>query len=242
MPTQELFLYLYAMSLNNKKRGKDYLSTPIRVAVLIDGGYFIKRFNHLYNKHREIPPKDVVDYMYTMAHSHVGGNNYLYRIFYYDCEPFSKKMHNPISKRSIDFSKTSEALFRNEVFLHLKKKRKLALRIGYLQENGWSIQKRTTKKLFKKGIEACDIEENDVFLQLTQKSIDMKIGVDIASLALKKQVDRIVLVSGDSDFVPAAKLARREGIDFILNPMGNRIQDSLFEHIDGLESKRINIK
>ena len=56
------------------------------------------------------------------------------------------------------------------------------------------------------------------------------------SLAFKKQVDQIFLISGDSDFVPAAKMARREGIDFILDPMGAVIKDDLFEHIDGLES------
>lgn len=65
----------------------------------------------------------------------------------------------------------------------------------------------------------------------------MKIGIDIASLAYKKQVDQIVLISGDSDFVPAAKLARREGIDFILDPMRAPIKPNLFEHIDGLTSK-----
>lgn len=63
----------------------------------------------------------------------------------------------------------------------------------------------------------------------------MKIGLDIASLAYKKQVDQIVLISGDSDFVSAAKLARREGIDFILDPMWHRIRDDLHEHIDGLQ-------
>ena len=65
----------------------------------------------------------------------------------------------------------------------------------------------------------------------------MKIGVDIASLAYKKQVDQIILIAGDSDFVPAAKLARREGIDFILDPMWGNITDDLFEHIDGLKSQ-----
>ncbi|MBQ7608183.1 MAG: NYN domain-containing protein [Desulfovibrionaceae bacterium] len=67
-----------------------------------------------------------------------------------------------------------------------------------------------------------------------KKRVDIKIGIDIASLAYKKQVDRIVLISGDSDFVPAAKLARREGIDFILDPLFNHIPDDLLEHIDGL--------
>ncbi|MEG1938948.1 MAG: NYN domain-containing protein, partial [Akkermansia sp.] len=59
---------------------------------------------------------------------------------------------------------------------------------------------------------------------------------DIVSMALKKQVDKIILISGDSDFVPAAKLARREGIDFILDPMWATIKPQLNEHIDGLKS------
>ena len=73
-------------------------------------------------------------------------------------------------------------------------------------------------------------------LDIIQKGTDIKIGVDIASLALKKQVDRIILISGDSDFVPAAKLARREGIDFILDPLWQPISPSLYEYIDGLHS------
>ena len=39
--------------------------------------------------------------------------------------------------------------------------------------------------------------------------------LDIASLAYKGQINQLVLISGDSDFVPAAKLARREEIDFV---------------------------
>lgn len=41
------------------------------------------------------------------------------------------------------------------------------------------------------------------------------------------------MISGDSDFVPAAKLARRAGIDFLLDPMwSEQISDSLSEHIE----------
>ena len=39
-----------------------------------------------------------------------------------------------------------------------------------------------------------------------------------------------------ADFVPAAKLARREGIDFVLDPMWSTIRPDLHEHIDGLKS------
>lgn len=64
----------------------------------------------------------------------------------------------------------------------------------------------------------------------------MKIGVDIATLTLKKLVNKIILIAGDSDFVPAAKLARDEGVDFVLDPMWSPIKDELYEHIDGLKS------
>lgn len=80
------------------------------------------------------------------------------------------------------------------------------------------------------------LDSSSVSLGLKQKGVDMRIGVDIASLALKKHVDTIVLIAGDSDFVPAAKLARREGIDFILDPLWQKVNADLFEHIDGLQS------
>lgn len=119
----------------------------------------------------------------------------------------------------------------------LKRKRKVALRIGTLKDNhNWQIYPARVKELLsgKRSIE--DLTENEVFLDVRQKGIDMKIGVDIATLALKNFVDTIVLFSGDSDFVPAAKLARREGIDFILDPMKANVEPQLFEHIDGMKS------
>ena len=64
----------------------------------------------------------------------------------------------------------------------------------------------------------------------------MRMGIDIPSLAYEGIVEQIILISGDSDFVPAAKAARRKGIDFILDPMGTSISSNLFEHIDGKES------
>lgn len=76
----------------------------------------------------------------------------------------------------------------------------------------------------------------DLLPNVRQKGVDMRIGIDIASLAFKRQVDQIVLMAGDADFVPAAKLARREGIDFILDPMWRSVDPGLNEHIDGLRS------
>jgi len=61
----------------------------------------------------------------------------------------------------------------------------------------------------------------------------MKIGLDVSWLASKRIVDRIILVTGDSDFVPAMKFARREGVQVILVTMGQRqIKRDLREHAD----------
>lgn len=100
----------------------------------------------------------------------------------------------------------------------------------------YELKKNILNKLFSGSLTISDIKENDFQFKAEQKGVDMRIGLDIASMAYKKQVDQIVLISGDSDFVSAAKLARREGIDFILDPLFANIKPNLFEHIDGLRS------
>ena len=165
---------------------KDTLHTlpPTKIAVLIDGGFFLKRFNALYNKNRCLSAEEIADCMHSMA-LHMVGNNTLYRIFYYDCMPLGKKFHNPITHKSVDFSKSDEYIFRCKFFDALKRKRKVALRLGTLKDNGnWMLHPEITKEILsgKKKIE--DLQEKDVYMEIRQKGIDMKIGVDISSLAL----------------------------------------------------------
>lgn len=162
----------------------------------------------------------------------------LYRIFYYDCLPYGKKQHNPVTGKSVDFSKIKQYAFQCAFLEELKKKRKVALRLGVLEDRKrWIIKPTVTKALLGGNLELKDLTEEDVIFDFGQKMVDIKIGLDIASMTLKNQVNQIILISGDSDFVPAAKLARREGIDFVLDPMWNPIRPHLFEHIDGLVSK-----
>ena len=101
---------------------------------------------------------EVAEHLYTMAHKHVGNRNILYRIFYYDCEPLSKKAHNPISGKAVDFSKSEEYKFRIELIEALKKKRKVALRIGMLKDNkSWAIRPRVVKDLLAGKIKMEDV-------------------------------------------------------------------------------------
>ena len=110
--------------------------------------------------------------------------------------------------------------------------------MGELLESdaGYILRPESLKKLCSGAINVSDLSESDFSLDIQQKGVDMRVGLDIASLAQKRLVDQIVLIAGDSDFVPAAKHARREGLDFILDPMWHPIKASLNEHIDGLRS------
>jgi len=120
----------------------------------------------------------------------------------------------------------------------LKTKRKFALRLGKLDDSNtvYSLCYDTVKKLCSATISPAEFTPQDFELSIRQKGVDMKIGIDMASLSFKHQVDQIVLIAGDSDFVPASKLARREGVDVVLDPLEQSVKDDLFEHIDGLRS------
>lgn len=226
-----------------------------KVAILVDGGFYRKTASRLFGKksaeerakelinYCHLHLKDRNEYIYLADGKKFPARKELYRIFYYDCNSISKVLYHPLLKKNMDFSKTETYKWTFDFFNSLKSKRKVALRLGKLADStaSYTLKNDIVKKLFSGAIQISDITEKDFELNLRQKGVDMKIGIDITTLAYKKLVDQIVLISGDSDFVPAAKIARREGIDFILDSMGNHIAEDLFEHIDGLQTYYKNI-
>lgn len=219
----------------------------MKTAILIDGGFFIRRYNYIHGFDKGDSPEIMAKNLVSYCFRHIQKvNNYrsrynlqateLYRIFYYDAEPYDGDSHNPITNRPFSFKNTDQYKFRHDLFSELKKQRKIALRLGFLKNSSknWVIRSKHTKYLLNGKMQLSDLTENDIEFPLNQKAVDMKVGLDIASLAYKNQVDQIILIAGDSDFVPAAKFARREGVDFILDPMLNYIDPTLHEHIDGL--------
>ena len=207
-----------------------------KTAILVDGGFYRKRAKQLWGEH---DPKAAADALFKYCTRHLAERDRhhdLYRIFYYDCPPIEKQLYHPLLQRTVDFSRTPQSKWMKAFLEELKQKRKVALRLGILDDNNSEYQIRydVLKKLCAGKIQISDLSEADFQPNIKQKGVDMKIGVDIASLAYKKQVDQIVLIAGDSDFVPAAKLARREGVDFVLDSLNAPIKEELFEHIDGL--------
>ena len=220
--------------------GTDFKSKrfDVKTAILIDGGFYRKRAKALAGLKA---PKDRADELERLCHNLLYNkleNRRLYRVFYYDCPPVQngKNVYHPLFKKSVNLGDSENGRWMRDFLDELKHRRKFALRMGRLSENGtgYNIKPEVTKALLNGTKQLSDLTEDDFRLDLVQKGIDVRIAVDISSMAFKKQVDQIILVAGDGDFVPAAKQARREGIDFILDPMGNHIPDDLYEHIDGI--------
>lgn len=215
-------------------------TTKGKVAILVDGGFYLKRAKALFGDKSGIERADEL-HSYCLRHLQVPNSeeyNDLYRIFYYDCPPIETPIYHPFLKKQIQMKKNPRHLWSQEFFDRLANKRKVALRFGELQEreSSFRIRDKSMRALLNGTKTLDDLTELDFELDLIQKGVDMRIGLDIASMAFKDRVSQIVLISGDSDFVPAAKHARREGIDFILDPLWQGIRPELNKHIDGKRS------
>ena len=81
-----------------------------------------------------------------------------------------------------------------------------------------------------------DLKQNDFYVDVKQKGVDMRIGLDAASISSGKNADQIILIAGDSDFLPVAKAVRRNGGEFILDPMKQNPKKTLLEHVDFIET------
>lgn len=217
-----------------------------KVSIHIDGGYFLKRLGNvradLTDSAENVAAaleQTVSGHLKKLNETYRAKNQYalLYRVFYYDAKPFGNAQRYPISERRLDYANSREAKFRNELFAILKKKRKFALRLGkVIKESGWRLTEDASKAVKNKSLDPENLTDEHFSFGLRQKGVDMRMGIDIASVTLKKQASTIILVAGDSDFIPAAKLARREGIEVILDPMWRSVSPDLFEHIDGMHS------
>jgi uncharacterized LabA/DUF88 family protein len=259
-PWQYVFRSRKASSPEGRAQGQFFWTAHVPTAILIDGGLFFKRVGWKFPNLDPHRPDDIALAVTTLANYHLAfrigpkalfdslpqsklppiETSELYRIFFYDCPPLSKKMHLPVSKTAVDLSKTATAVFRLAAHEQLRQARKVALRLGRLNDKvGWRLTDEAQTRLLH-GQTGFDASDTDFELDVVQKGVDMRLGMDVASLAYKKQVNQIVLVAADADFVPAVKLARREGIDIVIDPMGAKPAADLIEHSDGVRDFRIN--
>lgn len=155
----------------------------------------------------------------------------LHRIYVYDSRPLDGTTINPCDGTMVDFGASDSASRNRSLHAHLARLPFFSLRFGELHQEGWGIKRKVLFKAKQKP-GPITLGGKDVVPLVRQKGVDMRIGLDIASLTLKKQAQIIVLATADSDFVPAMKFARREGAQLILITLGKGVREPMWEHAD----------
>lgn len=186
-----------------------------KTVILIDGGYLRASVRHAragnYNN----------DFIKSFAHSCFKEGEYCFRIFYYDSPQFRGVVDLPVSGRRHNFQASDAWL------TELAKFERFAVRRGTLGFRGWKPRNIP--------IGGGALRDEDFSPVFEQKGVDMRIGLDIATFSETRSVDRIILVSGDTDMVPAMKQARKSGLEVHLVQLPapvRQLHDSLLAHAD----------
>lgn len=211
--------------------------TPKKTAILVDLSFFLKMYQkNQGNFSAQELVKRLKDYLFKTLTIY---GDTIHRFYIYDCEPLSTgRVVTPISKTTYELKNTQAYKFRKEVLDELKRQPLFAVRLGKISGKiEWKLKTNILNQLLKGYRDFSSLTDNDFVLDIKQKGVDMKIGLDMASLSLKKQVEKIILITGDSDFVPAIKMVRREGIIVQLDPLRyDHPSADLLDHIDLLYS------
>ncbi|MCV6614443.1 MAG: NYN domain-containing protein [Cellvibrionaceae bacterium] len=205
---------------------------PRKFAILIDAG-FIKR--KLGSQQNPMTAQQVVDFTDKIIQRPELADYELHRIYYYDAEPMTGTKPKPLTGSRgnwglYDFSATDLCRSNMALLDELKKKPYFAIRLGEVNFRGWLVK---PQKLRPGGNQtSLTVESDDLIPNIQQKGVDMRIGLDISALTLKEHVDVIALITGDSDFIPALKFARREGKQTFLYSLGHGIRPEVYAHTD----------
>jgi uncharacterized LabA/DUF88 family protein len=186
----------------------------MKTAVLIDGG-FLRASAKAASKSYTVPLIE------AFAKACVEDSEYLLRVLYYDSPQFTGTVKLPVSGEPKSFNAS------NRWLEELAMVERFAVRRGALGFRGW-LPKSIP-------IAGTALTDNDFTPSFEQKGVDMRIGLDIAVLSDRKSVDRILLVSGDTDMVPAMKHARKAGVEVVmvqLPPPAKPPHNNLLAHSD----------
>ncbi len=203
------------------------MSYPLRYALLLDGGFLIRK---LAGQLRTFPTAhDVESIANAVADHECVADLSRLRVYFYHAPPAVEELTNPISKEVLHLSTTAFSANNRQLLNTLVNRPDFALRLGETATHGWKLGPRSLDNLIRV---QRPIEAADLIPIIEQKGVDLRIGLDIARLALTRAVQAIVVVTGDSDLVPAFKFARREGIRVFLCHLDHGIRRELREHAD----------
>jgi uncharacterized LabA/DUF88 family protein len=169
-----------------------------KIAVLIDGG-------HLRSYARRSKKSFVPDYIEKVGHACALADEVIHRILYYDCPPYKGEATLPVSG-------TKKPFGGSDAWLHeLSRKDLFAVRVGVLKFRGFILKQSRIPFTPTAPLTDADFEA-----KFEQKGVDMRIGLDMATLSANRSIDLIALVTNDTDCIPAMKHARRAGLQVAL--------------------------
>lgn len=154
----------------------------------------------------------------------------LYRIFFYTAEPlvldnqFLRRRHqwlNDYIQRNQEHFNTMKRINSqtNRFLKDISHQEYFALRLGELKLQG--------------------VDTSNDRLIITQKQVDMLLGLDISHIAYNKLVNRILVFSKDTDMIPSLKCARINGLNVFIAHLkkGYKVADKLKLHSDGVRER-----
>ena len=172
-----------------------------KVIILVDGG-------HLRVKARMSGRKYDPAFIERFALNCKEPDEEIFRILYYDCAPYSGTVRLPVSGNAYAFVGSDRWLS------DLASRNLFAVRRGVLKFRGYK-PKRTPVNPSGPPTDA------DFAPDFEQKGVDMRIGLDIASYSANRCIDRIVLVTNDTDCVPSMKYGRKSGLQTVIIELPN---------------------
>ena len=172
------------------------------VAFILDGDFTRRVVEGLVG----CPPTP--DHIENFCKSVLKADEHIRGVAYYDCPPFEGVRPLPISGTLFRFKtqpaywkafKFQEALLKNNFFSY---------RLGTLSFEGWRLRGESVKDLRTRQRALVDGDFEPI---LVQKQVELMIGLDIAKLSNTKFVQRLILVTSNTDLIPAVRAARSNG-------------------------------
>lgn len=201
-----------------------------RYAILLDGGFVTKKLQEALG--RAATAEDIVGLCEQISRHEQLAHYELLRIYYYDAPPSTESVKLPVSGATHNLGTTDRFRHAQSLYDQLELSPGFSLRMGETRLNPyeWKMKPRSAKQLIKA---SRPLEDKDFDLDIGQKGVDIRIGLDMARLALRDTVRAVAVVTGDSDFVPAFKFVRREGVKVVLCTMGHKnVRRELRAHAD----------
>lgn len=218
---------------------KQHLGSRMKkVAVFIDWENLRLDIHHIQRTH--INRRDIT-FNYNsirditfLIHSFIDTSEDISKIFFYTALPLSQdeidKKAKPLpqeiqSKITAYASTTSEKIRKihkqvSSFIKHIAFEEYFAVRLGELKISGFDPNGRPI---------------------ISQKQVDMLLGLDISHIAYQKLADKVIIFCKDTDITPALKCARVNGLEVIIASIkeGYKVADKLRKHSDVLRERSL---